>query len=442
MWKSGVRMGRLSGLLSRFGRDRSGGVAFAFGLSIIMLTVATGLAIDGSRAYYVSARIRAVLDSAAFAGARMLADSSVSDSEIQQKALDYFNAHTASIDIPGTSFTNFTATPNRTTSTVSAQVDVRIPNLFGPIVGVTNYTFTPSSQVSFVTRSVEIALVLDISGSMCEPNPQPCSNAPKLDALRAAVNSMISELLATSPDAGAIRLSIVPYSSAVNVGFYEGTVAHSPNAADDCVVERDGNDIYGDSPPTGGYQFDSVLPGSDPWYICPLSPIVPLKDISVAAERSQLETAVANLQGFGGTGGHIGTAWGWYTISPRWNWVWPVESRPRPYGPNAIKAVVIMTDGSFNYAFRNGGEGLMPPLSEDRFRNGTSPYQALQLCSNMRGQDVEVYTVGFQSPPQSAAFLEECAGSPANYYDADNSGQLISAFKAIANKLTSIRLTQ
>ena len=53
---------------------------------------------------------------------------------------------------------------------------------------------------------------------------------------------------------------------------------------------------------------------------------------------------------------------------------------------------------------------------------------------------ITIYTVGFQTPPEAEALLKECSGEE-NFYNADNAAQLSSAFKDIAKRLTNIRVS-
>ena len=57
----------------------------------------------------------------------------------------------------------------------------------------------------------------------------------------------------------------------------------------------------------------------------------------------------------GSTAGHIGTAWGWYMISPTFSYLWPTASQPAAYGEDHLfKIVILMTDGEFNTFYCNG----------------------------------------------------------------------------------------
>ena len=58
----------LRGCLRRFGADRRGGVAMIFGLAIIPLFAAIGLAVDAGRGVMVRSKLSNAIDSAGLAG--------------------------------------------------------------------------------------------------------------------------------------------------------------------------------------------------------------------------------------------------------------------------------------------------------------------------------------------------------------------------------------
>mgnify|MGYP002626152809 FL=1 len=142
-------------------------------------------------------------------------------------------------------------------------------------------------------------------------------------------------------------------------------------------------------------------------------------------------SAVDRFRADGWTAGHIGAAWAWYTVSPKWSSIWPAESRPEPYGKrDLVKAVVMMTDGEFNTSYRNGSQ------------NGTSGDQARKICENMKDENVVVFTVGFDLRERNAIrTLEECATSARYHYLAEDGEDLRRAFNDIAVKLTQLRIT-
>ena len=128
----------------------------------------------------------------------------------------------------------------------------------------------------------------------------------------------------------------------------------------------------------------------------------------------------------GSTPGHLGHAWAWYMLSPKWNSIWPSASAAGDYNdPSVIKAAVIMTDGEYN----------------TQYTDETSKAQALALCQGMRAAGIEVYTIGFGfsgSAADTAATdtLKQCANNETGkYFLAYDHAALKQTFQSIAQQL-------
>lgn len=434
-------------VLLRFARDQRGAIAVIFGLSILVMAMLVGFAIDSARVYNTSSRVQVALDAAALAGAKLMDVEGTTTYQVQQETERYFRAQFAELSLTDLAVESFAATPDWSNASVSVTAEVAIPSIFGTLANEREtLTFRPQSSASYQAQKIELALVLDITGSMCDVPPalpsDACVSSAKLDALKDAANEIIDTFVATSPAAGRFKISIVPYAAAVNLGS-RALGLTSGASSDGCVVERIGGQAFSDTAPSGGFQTTTTA--SFPAYSCPTAEVLPLTDISTAAGVATLKNRISQLLGFGGTAGHLGLAWGWYTISPSWSGYWPGSSAPRPFDKkNHVKAVVLMTDGEFNAAYNNGGELVPWPdvASADRTVTGTSANQALELCQAMQApaKGIEIYTVGFMAPAAAETLLQDCSG-PDRYYPADSRAALIAAFKAIAERFTAPRIT-
>lgn len=142
----------------------------------------------------------------------------------------------------------------------------------------------------------------------------------------------------------------------------------------------------------------------------------------------------------------------WYTLSPKWKNVWPESSEPAPYGhlnatgpgggPKLRKVAILMTDGAYN-SFRSW-------KGQDQ---GQMSSWAKQLCTNMKAEGIEVFTVGFELDSLSGTertiaedTLQSCGSSIEHFYSTLDINQLKQAFKEIASKIsassTDIALTE
>lgn len=97
-----------------FRRDKRGNVTIAFGLLLVMILLAAGLAIDLSREFNARTHIMAGLDAGALAGAKLRLDDDASDADVSQTAKAYFESYLANMKMSGTATSNFQAATDRT----------------------------------------------------------------------------------------------------------------------------------------------------------------------------------------------------------------------------------------------------------------------------------------------------------------------------------------
>ncbi len=331
--------------------DVRGATAIMFGLCLFLLMDVVGVAFDSARLYSINDKVRNALDASVLAAAKLLDVDGATDSDVVARAQAFFNTYVPQLNGTSITLTNFLVTTNRRDYSVTASVDVNYDTAFGKLFSMPNVRFSPSSTVVFKTKKVELAMVLDITGSMCDPNPAPCTSAPKLDGLKAAAKDMIDVLAANNPDPSAVRAALAPYSASVNIGSYFTAATNLPASAEPCVVERSGSAGTNDDPPSSGRWFDPPPVG-----YCPTgAPAMAMQDVSVTTTRNDLKTAIDSMQAQMSTAGHIGLSWGWYMVSDRWSSFWPAASRPKPAGPDVLKAVLLMTDGIFNQSYSSHG---------------------------------------------------------------------------------------
>jgi hypothetical protein len=189
---------------------------------------------------------------------------------------------------------------------------------------------------------------------------------------------------------------------------------------------------------------------------CPPTAIVPLTN-----DKALLKDNIDSLTPVGSTAGHIGLAWGWYLLSPNWGHLWPAGSQPAPYEelgkrdakgyPLLQKIIVLMTDGEFNTAYCNGviskdsGSGSGPGADHINCNapNGNSFAQAENLCGGVKATGITVFTVGFAlgADLNARGVLARCATDDSHAYEASTGEELRQAFRDIAKRIATLRLT-
>lgn len=436
-------------------QDEHGGIAIIFALSLVVLMLAAGLAIDTARQQNLASRMQQALDGASLAAAKLLSDPNLSDSDIKERAAAYYQAAAATFGIDIASTAPLSIVIDRVSSSVEAQGIINMPLLFGGFAGLPPLkVITQKSKVVYDMNAIELAMVLDITGSM--------GTKGKLQDLKSAAKDVIDTLFDGALNDTSVKIAIAPYSASVNAGSLASTVSAAPVTttcttswygqkcidstgfdADTCVIERTGANATTDAAPAGA---DKLLNMESPsWgnYSCPAANVVPLMD---RTQRDDLKATIDTYVADGATAGHIGAAWGWYLLSPNWASVLPPDSAPGAYGAeHTQKNMIIMTDGEFNTSYL-GGKG-----ADDTINNGAASDAAQQtaesyatfdvLCSGIKASGITVYTVGFDlNSPDALAHLESCASSPAQFYDAKTGAQLKDAFKDIANRLGNLRV--
>ncbi len=394
--------------LSRFRNDRKGSVAIIFGICFPVIVLATGMAIDFSRAHNVKAVMANAIDAAALAAAKHMADGESAD-DAAALARQYFEANLSGFDIDGVSVTKFDLTRDEEAGSVDISADATLPTSFMQLAGYDVLTVGVDTTAIYKTRPVEMALMLDTTGSM---------RGSKIADLRDAAEEVVDMLLpeGRSTD-GKVKISLVPYSSAVNAGEYTQAVT-GEDTGNLCVTERGGRSAFTDNPP----ESRRLRQATDR---CPDIAIEPLTE-----SRDALLDKIRNLPAAGSTAGHLGVSWAWYTLSPLWSSVWPAGSAPVNYGQDGtVKVAVLMTDGQFNTRYIR--------------RNGNSSVQAEATCENMKEEGLVVYAVAFRAPASAERLLSECATDPdTHYFDAESGADLIAAFRTIASGVQDLRLTR
>ena len=386
-------------------RNQRGATAVIYGLMVIPILAFVGLTLDISRLQSNKVKLQSAVDAAVLAATKELADANVSDAFIQNLATDFFNAEMLSSH-SDLKCAAPVATIDRVESTVALIANCTLPTTISGLASVSEFKITETSKASAAITRLDLALMLDISGSM---------GGQKIIDLQTAAKDAINALI-TNKTGNRVRVALVPYASSVNVGTLNSDVFDSSHAGEVCASERIGTKAFTDDIPGVG-QWIETVPST-----CPSSTVMPLTN-SVSALEAHIDAFTPS----GGTAGHLGVAWSWYMISRDWHSMFPTANKPMAYGAtDSIKAVILMTDGAFNTQYEAA--------------QGTSFEQAELLCNEMKAKGVIIFSVAFQAPPDGEAILQTCASDATYYFDAANGAQLIAAYDSIASTLSQLRI--
>ena len=272
---------RLRAAAKMFPRSSRGNVAMIFALSLVPVSIAAGAGLDLSRALIVRARLAEALDSA---GLAVGATSGLTTDQMKTLAQQYFNAnYTAdqSFGIPA-SVTVTTGTDN-----IALSTSVQMPTTLMNIVGINTLQVGYTSKVVWGQTKLWVSLVLDNTGSMCEPDNCAGTNN-KITALKSATHSLLTTLQNASANPGDVKVALVPFSKDVNVGTsyvnatwidwtsWEAapsgsTPSTSVGPGSSCPYSTFSNGFRCTTGPSNGSSTTSTIPSSGTYkgYICP-----------------------------------------------------------------------------------------------------------------------------------------------------------------------------
>jgi Flp pilus assembly protein TadG len=211
---------RQLGFLGRLLKSQAGNTLAIVAAAIIPLAALIGGGLDMSRAYMVRARLQQACDAAALAGRRAMTTSTMTDAN-KAEAKKFFDFNFQQNTFGSASFTPVIQSKTGDTTTVQVTADTSIPTTVMRIFGYKTMALSVTCESRFDIGNTDVALVLDVTGSMDSSISTGVGNATttRIAALRQAVRDFYDTLGAGSIANGRIRYGFVPYSSTANVGY-------------------------------------------------------------------------------------------------------------------------------------------------------------------------------------------------------------------------------
>lgn len=445
-------MWRFQNLFRRLWRDRAGNFAAIFAIAIIPVIAAAGAAVDISRAYVVENRLKAALDASALAIGGSVG---LSTAQMQAMAQSFFNANypASKIGVPGT------LTVAQTGNVVSLSVRADMPTTLMGIVGIDTLNVGATSEVTRMGKKLEVALVLDNTGSM--------GSGGRMTVLKTAAKDLITKVSAAAANPGDVKVAIVPFNVDVNIGTASENVTwlrwdefepegsgggsggwggggggscnpilvllglcnnnnnspSNPHAGwKGCVKDRDQNyDTQNTFPPpaAGGNnatRYPTNHSTSDNSN-CTLQTIMPLSE-----NWTGLKSHIDSMTSAGMTNTTIGLAWGWNMLTQGG----PLSSAAAP-AANLDKVIVFLTDGDNT---RNRWNGNASSINA----------RTTLVCNNIRAAGIKVYSI--RVIEGNATLIRNCATDPSMYYSVSTASELTSVFASIAQSLSNLRISR
>lgn len=407
---------------NKFRTESRGSVATMFGLALVPLMFFTGAAIDYSRLVQERTRFQAALDAAALSIAN--SEDTVPVSVLQARAENYFAASYRNAGFgPGLQIT-----VSRANSIITVKGSADVEMTIMKVAGYDKMKVGASTSVTAGRKKIEIALVLDNTGSM--------GWSGKMDALKASVGSLIDGLKTKVANPGDVKMSIVPFNTEVKIdtGYFNAgwlrwdvtlentslsTSERQPPLPADwkgCLADRD--QPYDVSSAPAGIHTSRYVAAK-----CHASGLAKVEPLTSNLEtiRTRAQSMVAN----GYTNIAIGYTMGLATLRS-----------DSPFGSassnnsNVQKFMIVLTDGdNTRNRWSSNATTIDTRLSA----------ACAQAKTNTTDKNVTIYTI--RVIEGNAALLKSCASDPTKYYNVTDASGLQPVFQKILKSIQGTRIT-
>jgi Flp pilus assembly protein TadG len=181
----------------------SGSIGLIAAASIAVLCGVVGLAVDFGSAHRVRTQLQAALDAAVIASAQQKGSDAV---QLETYARKHFKANGG--DDTRIEGLTFAVSKNPADKSLTLTVTGGLPNYFLPVIGFDTTHLTVSASARGQTPDLEVALVLDNTGSM----------RTYMNELRTSASDLVDTLFDNAADPNKLKIAVVPYVGAVNIG--------------------------------------------------------------------------------------------------------------------------------------------------------------------------------------------------------------------------------
>ena len=189
---------------SRLAADCRGNTAIIFALTLIPMLGAVGVALDYSRANSLRGKLQGAADAAVLAAGKA---QNGTEADRERIAEEVFAANATQLKFT----TEYKLTYKDIDSGESGRVDVTsdVPTTISGILGINEIAVHVKSETGLSGGSMEVALVVDNSGSM---------DGSRISSLKTAARDLVKTLFGSVNYHPSIQIGIVPFAATVNVG--------------------------------------------------------------------------------------------------------------------------------------------------------------------------------------------------------------------------------
>ncbi|WP_068312549.1 Tad domain-containing protein [Aliiruegeria sabulilitoris] len=192
----------MSTSLRRFAREEDGGLIIFTLFILICMLLAIGMAIDTVRTEFTRIKMQNVTDSAVLAAADL--DQTLDPKSVVEDYLRRAGLNPEDVEITVKQGIDFRE--------VSAQTNYDVPTMFMNMVGIDDLSAPAAGSAMESVSELEIALVLDNSGSMAS------NSNYRMKLLKPAAKNFVEQVLDNESSEGKVAISIIPFATQVTAG--------------------------------------------------------------------------------------------------------------------------------------------------------------------------------------------------------------------------------
>lgn len=453
---------RMSHRFAKYILSVRGTVAVLFGLSLPLVVTAVGLSVDVGQSYLVKERLSHALDAAALAAA---SNASEDPAVVEQRVNDFLEVNYPPDKIGYTIDVNVESNKDTLDVSATAQLDTSFMRVFGHDKVLVDV----EAQVTKQVKSIEVVLVMDVTGSMATKT----KGVTRLQSLKDAANLFIDTMFTRVRDKNQIKIGLVPFSASVNVGsyglgktpaghnyssafirnphnfkYYDYTGAN-PTATQNlawwgCILEGPTpTDTQDHAGPWDMYRYCRRVSDDKP--VCDTTRSTTLANVGctkatvmpMTNNKTELKSNINSMIAEGNTYINVGLVWGERMISPEF----PFEEGVSWQNDEWKKAVILMTDGvnEPNSVYSAYGRSTTAGITVEKLNN-----RMLDVCEDLKEKGVLLYTITFDKGVNrdTKDLFKECATQPSMWYDAPDGDTLEQVYLTIAKELANLHLSK
>ncbi len=216
---------RARALIGAAWKDECGSTAVITGVALFVIVFAVGVAIDFGRWHSARSATVAAVDAAVLAGARHLQLNPEDATGALAAATSYYKANVSSRLPLAADTIEFVLTDGN--HSLTAKGRAALQSTFLNVMGIPEIELVSASGAGFGKAdiqvggsggsNIEVAVMLDVTGSMCDDGIGPCSSSVKLDGLKKAAKLLVNTVVAEDQTKHSSRIALVPFSTRVRI---------------------------------------------------------------------------------------------------------------------------------------------------------------------------------------------------------------------------------